>query len=78
VTSLAYSSDNLLIVTGSSDYNVRIWDAKTFKQKGEALIGHNDEITAVAISPDVKTIVSGSVDKTARIWDAQPGKKISN
>ncbi len=70
ITSVAISSDNSFIVTGSSDETAIIWDSKT----GEllhTLSGHTGWINSVAISSDNSFIVTGSWDNTAKIWNAQ-------
>ncbi|KAF9490239.1 hypothetical protein BDN71DRAFT_1498685 [Pleurotus eryngii] len=70
VTSVAFSPDGAQIVSGSSDKTIRIWDAGTGQQVGDALTGHEDWVRSVAFSPDGTKIVSGSSDRTIRIWDA--------
>jgi WD40 repeat protein len=70
VTDIAFSRDGLLIISGSCDKTVRIWDATTGEAACPPLQGHTDGVTCVAFSPDGR-IVSGSLDKTVRIWDVQ-------
>ncbi|KAJ6597918.1 hypothetical protein B0H10DRAFT_2325271 [Mycena sp. CBHHK59/15] len=70
VWSVAFSPDGRRIVSGSYDHTIRIWDADTQMQVGEALQGHSDSVWSVAFSPDGQRIVSGSGDNTIRIWDA--------
>jgi uncharacterized protein YjiK len=72
VTSVAYSPDGQMAVSGSEDETLILWDVKT----GNALrplIGHGDRVTSVAFSPDGKTVVSGSADKTVILWDVETG-----
>ncbi len=65
---VAFSSDGALVVTGSDDRGVRIWDAatgallQTFKE-------HTGEVTSVAFSPNGKMLASGAKDATVRVWD---------
>ncbi|KAL0957195.1 hypothetical protein HGRIS_003287 [Hohenbuehelia grisea] len=68
--SVAFSHDGTRIVSGSTDQTIRIWDATTGEQVGEALSGHDDWVRSVAFSRDGTRIVSGSDDLTIRIWDA--------
>jgi len=67
--SVAISPDGNLIVSGSFDKTIRMWDAMTGKTLGPPLHGHTGMVMSVAISPDSKRIVSGSTDKTIRVWD---------
>jgi WD40 repeat protein len=70
VYSVAFSPDGKLIVSGSWDNTVRLWDIQG-KRVGQPFQGHEDYVYSVAFSPDGKLIVSGSWDKTVRLWDIQ-------
>ena len=69
INSVAFSPNGTMIVSGSGDKTVRLWDVATHVQIGEPLTGHTFDISSVAFSPDGKKIVSGSWDKTVRLWD---------
>jgi WD40 repeat protein len=73
VNTVALSSDERKIVSGSSDKTVRTWDIKSC-QCLRVLEGHGSSVTSVAISSDGKKIISGSDDKTIRIWDMEIGE----
>jgi WD40 repeat protein len=62
------------IVSGDSDYHVRLWDADSpvGKQLGAPFRGHQNGVVSVAFTPDGARIVSGSVDGTVRIWPNPP------
>ncbi|KAL0957713.1 hypothetical protein HGRIS_001493 [Hohenbuehelia grisea] len=66
------------LVIGSGDQTIRIWDAATGQQVGDALTGHEDSIYSVAFSPDGAQIVSGSDNNTIRIWDAVTGQQLED
>jgi len=73
IFSIAISSDNKFIISGSYDKTIKIWDVQT----GECLKilkGHNGRIESIAISSDNKFIVSGSGDGTIKIWDVKTGR----
>jgi len=68
VMSVAISADGKLIVSGSWDSTVRLWDISG-NPIGQPLRGHENFVNSVAISADGKLIVSGSWDSTVRLWD---------
>ena len=57
-----------LLVSGSEDKTVKVWDADT-DQESHTLKAHTDAVQSVAYSPDGKRIVSGCLDGTVKIWD---------
>ncbi|KAG8937761.1 hypothetical protein FRC03_007874 [Tulasnella sp. 419] len=64
-----------MIVSGSYDNTVCIWDAVTGSLIRK-LEGHNGPVWSVAFSHDSTMIVSGSDDQTVCIWDAVTGSLI--
>jgi WD40 repeat protein/serine/threonine protein kinase len=75
VTAVAFSPDGRRIVTGSSDYTAKVWDADTGRELF-TLKGHSYWVNCVAYSPDRKRIVTGSNDRTAKVWDAVSGREL--
>ena len=73
VQSLVFSSDGTLLVSGSGDNTIKLWDmqtggvVKTFQ-------GHTGWVFFVSISADCTTIASGSLDETICLWDIQTGE----
>ena len=76
LNSVAFSPDDIHIVSGSEDKSLRLWNTKTGHPTGPPMTGHEKSIYSVAYSPDGKRIVSGSDDKTLRLWDIETGKPI--
>jgi len=76
VISVSFSPDGSMIVSGSGDNTLRLWDAKTGEAIGQPLSGHTGAVNSVAFNPDGNTVASGSFDKTVRLWDVNTGKAI--
>ncbi|TDL19768.1 WD40 repeat-like protein [Rickenella mellea] len=74
IVSVAYSPDGkYIMVAGSDDNNIRVWDVNTGAITMGPLKGHTGAVISVAYSPNAKHIVSSSWDKTIQVWDANTG-----
>ena len=62
-----FSPDGKVLISGSYDATIRLWDIETGEQL-KTLEGHTYSITSVAISPNGSTIASGSYDGTVLLW----------
>lgn len=77
-TSLAFSPDGELVVTGGKDLprspqdTVTIWQSSD-GSKLQTMIGHTDWINAVDYSPTGEFVASGSDDATVRLWRVEQG-----
>ncbi|RMH75514.1 MAG: hypothetical protein D6680_11465, partial [Cyanobacteria bacterium J007] len=76
VRSVAIAPQGNILVSGSNDKTVKIWDLES-GQPMRTLRGHLGSAIAVAISADGKTIASGSGDNTIKIWDLQSGELLT-
>ena len=68
ITSVYFSIDGTLIITGSRDTSLKLWSVK----KGELLktyIGHSTEVITAKISPSKRIIASSSKDSDLIVWD---------
>ena len=60
VNSVAFSHDSKMIVSGSDDYTIKLWDVEKY-QLLYTFEGYNDcQVSSVAFSYDSKMIVSGA------------------
>src|SRR5437588_266038 len=71
VYSVDFTPDGSLIVTGSFDKTVKLWDAATLNPV-RSFSGHTNLVLTVAVSRDGARIASGSLDNTIKLWDV-PG-----
>ncbi|MEN8219725.1 MAG: caspase family protein [Pseudomonadota bacterium] len=76
VTSLAFSPDSRLLVSGSGDKSAILWDVLR-KRRLYSLRGHADRLYAVAFSPDGRRVVTGGDDRTLRLWGVRDGGLIA-
>nr|WP_290225862.1 serine/threonine-protein kinase [Trichocoleus desertorum] len=77
VMSLAISSRKQILVSGSLDDTLKIWNLQTGNLI-RTLPGHLKAVNSVAISPDGQLLVSGSDDTTVKIWNLQTGDLLHN
>jgi WD40 repeat protein len=75
VNAVAFSPSGRIIVSGSFDKSLKIWDGGS-GQLLRTLTGDTEGISSVAFVPSGKQIVSGSLDRTIGIWDADSGQSI--
>ena len=80
VGSVALSADGALLLSGSLDRAVRVWNVSDGACV-KVLAGETSDVNAVALSPDGKVAVSGFGEMTlkaglARVWDVAAGKPL--
>jgi WD40 repeat protein len=72
VSAVAFSPDSKLVVSGSYDKTIKLWDSDKRILRC-TLEGHTDFVSAVVFSPDRKLIASASYDETIKLWDLATG-----
>jgi WD40 repeat protein len=70
VRSVAFSPNGQLVVSGSEDNSIRVWDVAAGKGV-KTLRGHGSAVRACAFSPDRKHVVSGGDDQRIRVWNLE-------
>jgi WD40 repeat protein len=70
VYTIAFSPDGKLVLTGSFDKTLKLWETATGKELktfgGQA--GHQNLVLSAAFSPDGRMFASGAADNTAKLW----------
>ena len=67
-----------VVVSGSRDSTVRVWDLATGVPVGPAITGHAGSVRAVAAAQlnGRPVVVSGGDDRTVRVWDMGTGTPV--
>ena len=73
VPALAVSPDGQFLLSGGSDFSVRLWKADTGEQLRQ-LSGHQQSVQAVAFSNDGQLLFSFGADRTICLWNAGNGE----
>lgn len=77
IWSVAFSCNGKLIASGSSDGEIRLWDAHGPKAMNTPRMGHVSGnlvgVESLAFSPDDKQLVSGGVFGSVCVWDVSTG-----
>jgi WD40 repeat protein/tRNA A-37 threonylcarbamoyl transferase component Bud32 len=74
IRAVVFSPDGRSLVTGGSDFTVRLRDRTRTTGQGGVLLAPPHRHYVEAIAFDGRTIVSGSFDHTGQVWDAATGR----
>jgi WD40 repeat protein len=74
VNSVALSSDGQLLISGSRDRTIKVWNWET-KREVFTLIGHQDAVTSIATMGNI--LISVSDDNTLKVWDLSRREEIA-
>ena len=72
VSSVAWRNSSLL-VSGSLDRRIILWDINTAKQT-KVLEGHSKGVSSLCFLDDSNTLVSTGIDQSVRVWDTATGE----
>ena len=81
VTSVAFSPDDWMIISGNRDKFVKLWKIDGGKEV-RTFTGHSGPVFSVAFSPDGLYALSGSGDgealqiKNFKLWNVITGKEL--
>jgi WD40 repeat protein len=70
VNAVCWHPEKPLLLSGSKDAHLRVWDAADDFRLLSTIPAHNYAIYSIAFHPDGKLFATGSRDKTIKIWDA--------
>jgi WD40 repeat protein len=76
ISSICFSPDNKLVISGAGDKIIRVWAITELKQV-LSLGGHLSKITALSISPNGNNILSGGYNGEIIFWGIKEGKMIT-
>ena len=68
IYSIAINTDCSLLVSGSTEKMLRVWDPRSQSPDVMQLRGHSDNVRTLALSDDGTWCVSGSSDRTLKLW----------
>lgn len=79
VSSVTAGSKQLVVVSGSRDGQLIVWDAQHGCEiHSDGMKGHRGAVTCLQVSADGSVLVSGSEDKTIRVWNLRSGTSLSS
>ncbi|EAL49597.2 transcription initiation factor TFIID subunit 5, putative [Entamoeba histolytica HM-1:IMSS] len=75
VTCSVFTPDALMVITGSADKTIKIWDVGKGKKMAD-LTGHDASITSLAISSTGRYLASGDEKGSVILWDIKYGEHV--
>jgi len=73
VRAVAITTDGQMMVSGSYDRTIRLWELPSGKLL-RTLSAHTNRVTDIALSSDGKLLASSSYDRTIKLWELPSGE----
>lgn len=77
ITCIAFSRNNKVIASASTDGLICLWDGDLGELQGR-IPGHDREIRSLEFSYDSQLLLSSSEDYTVKIWDVETKKQLQS
>ncbi|KAL0034434.1 hypothetical protein WJX79_002167 [Trebouxia sp. C0005] len=78
VNQLAWSHDDMLVISSVSDHTIRVWDTHTGLEV-QRLVGHEAQVHILECHPlDHRLAMSASYDGTTRLWNLYTGQALAS
>ncbi|KAL0024726.1 hypothetical protein WJX77_011758 [Trebouxia sp. C0004] len=78
VNQLAWSHDDMLVISSVSDHTIRVWDTHTGVEV-QRLVGHEAQVHILECHPvDHRLAMSASYDGTTRLWNLYTGQALAS
>ena len=74
VQDIKAASAGSMVLTGSNDKTVLLWDLRTGSGCVRTMEGHSSSVWSVDMDGHCRTAASGSKDKTVKLWDLGSGR----
>jgi WD40 repeat protein len=74
VFTLAYTPDFKILLSGSRDARLKVWDVEAGYLQIQEIVAHMYAINHIVFSPNGKHFVTCSMDKSIKVWDAEEMK----
>ncbi|KAJ8586304.1 WD40 repeat-like protein [Rhizopogon salebrosus TDB-379] len=75
IAAMAVSPDEKMVVSGSTDGRVRLWNRNNERMVGNPWEGHYSTVTCLDWSPNARQVASASIDGTIRRWNPDTGQQ---
>jgi general transcriptional corepressor TUP1 len=75
IFSMEYSQNGNLLVTGSEDCTLRVWDMRNRRLYRK--FAADDRILTISMTSDTICVAAGSADGTIHLWNVETGTKLS-